>query len=230
MLTWNSLAGTNMKPGKTRVLVHTQDGRLATHYTTCLGTRYDVSVHQSGSVIDHLPADNSSTVLIYDPVLADGNLSDRIAALLEHGNNLRVILVEDGESRTFDQYAMFKLGVHGFCRHDIPENLLTKAVQVILEGEYWIPRKLITRVISEIASDTDEVVSSPDGPEDSLISTLTPRELQVARMVHMGGNNKMIARELDISERTVKAHLSAIFRKLDIENRLHLALYFSSHT
>lgn len=219
-----------MKPGKTRVLVHTQDGQLATHYTTCLGTEYDVSVHQSGSVTDHVPADNSGTVVIYDPVLAAGNLPDRIAALLEHGNNLRVILVEDGESRTFDQYAMFKLGVHGFCRHDIPGNLLTKAVQVILEGEYWIPRKLITRVISEIASDTDEVVSSPDGPEDSLISTLTPRELQVARMVHMGGNNKMIARELDISERTVKAHLSAIFRKLDIENRLHLALYFSSHT
>ena len=46
-------------------------------------------------------------------------------------------------------------------------------------------------------------------------------------MVHRGGNNKSIARTLDISERTVKAHLSAIFRKLDIENRLHLALFFS---
>jgi DNA-binding NarL/FixJ family response regulator len=46
-------------------------------------------------------------------------------------------------------------------------------------------------------------------------------------MVHLGGNNKIIARELDISERTVKAHLSAIFRKLEIENRLHLALLFN---
>ncbi len=46
-------------------------------------------------------------------------------------------------------------------------------------------------------------------------------------MVYKGGNNKTIARELDISERTVKAHLSAIFRKLEIENRLNLALYFS---
>jgi len=46
-------------------------------------------------------------------------------------------------------------------------------------------------------------------------------------MVHLGGNNKVIARELDISERTVKAHLSAIFRKLDVENRLHLALFFN---
>jgi DNA-binding NarL/FixJ family response regulator len=46
-------------------------------------------------------------------------------------------------------------------------------------------------------------------------------------MVHQGGNNKTIARKLDISERTVKAHLSAIFRKLNIENRLHLAIYFN---
>jgi len=46
-------------------------------------------------------------------------------------------------------------------------------------------------------------------------------------MVHLGGNNKVIARELDISERTVKAHLSAVFRKLNIENRLHLALFFN---
>jgi len=48
-------------------------------------------------------------------------------------------------------------------------------------------------------------------------------------MVRLGENNKMIARELDISERTVKAHLSAIFRKLDIQNRLHLALYFNEN-
>ena len=60
----------------------------------------------------------------------------------------------------------------------------------------------------------------------SVIDCLTPRELQVARMVHKGGNNKTIARKLDISERTVKAHLSSIFRKLNIENRLHLAIFF----
>jgi DNA-binding NarL/FixJ family response regulator len=46
-------------------------------------------------------------------------------------------------------------------------------------------------------------------------------------MVHLGGNNKTIARELAISERTVKAHLSAIFRKLNIQNRLHLALFLN---
>jgi two-component system nitrate/nitrite response regulator NarL len=60
----------------------------------------------------------------------------------------------------------------------------------------------------------------------SPIQCLTPRELEVARMVNKGGNNKSIARTLDISERTVKAHLSSIFRKLNIENRLHLAIFF----
>jgi len=49
-------------------------------------------------------------------------------------------------------------------------------------------------------------------------------------MVHKGNNNKNIARMLDISERTVKAHLSAIFRKLNIDNRLQLALFFNKIT
>lgn len=215
-----------MKAGETRVFVQTGDAQVAAHFSTALGNDYDVVVDTALTVDDP----DTQHLVILDPQSVGGELGEYVSGLLDQHANRRVMLIEDGAARTFDQYTMFRLGVHGFCHTDIAANLLAKAVQVILEGEYWIPRKLITQVISEIASDADGVVSSPDGPEDSLISTLTPRELQVARMVHMGGNNKMIARELDISERTVKAHLSAIFRKLDIENRLHLALYFSSRT
>ena len=90
-----------------------------------------------------------------------------------------------------------------------------------------MPRQLITKLIGELARDSSTGTHTLSFAGNSSIEHLTPRERQVAEMVHGGGNNKAIARELDISERTVKAHLSAIFRKLDIENRLHLALFFS---
>jgi DNA-binding NarL/FixJ family response regulator len=97
----------------------------------------------------------------------------------------------------------------------------------VCSGEVWVPRQLIARLVGELARDTTANTHTLKFAGNSSIEHLTPREMQVAEMVHLGGNNKTIARELDISERTVKAHLSAIFRKLDIENRLHLALYFS---
>jgi two-component system nitrate/nitrite response regulator NarL len=86
---------------------------------------------------------------------------------------------------------------------------------------------LISKLIADLANKSGPNNRGSFLVKNKAIAHLTPRELEVAQMVHLGGNNKLIARELDISERTVKAHLSAIFRKLDIENRLHLALFFN---
>jgi DNA-binding NarL/FixJ family response regulator len=104
---------------------------------------------------------------------------------------------------------------------------MLKAAHALCEGEIWVPRQLITKLIGELARESNAGTHTFSFAGNSAIEHLTPREIQVAEMVHRGGNNKSIARTLDISERTVKAHLSAIFRKLDIENRLHLALFFN---
>ena len=209
------------------IVIVTGDSSLAGYYGSILEEDYEVTV--TGLLPDSSgqPGERAA-LLIIDPQQIDGDLNDSISTVLTNNPGTRLIMVEGTGKRRIDQHALFKTGVHGFCKSNISTALLNKAVQLVLDGEYWIQRKLITRVISELAKEADTIVSRPDSPDDSLISTLTPRELQVARMVHMGGNNKMIARELDISERTVKAHLSAIFRKLDIENRLHLALFFSN--
>ena len=210
------------------VMMATGDTSLADHYCGILEKGYHVVVCNTlDETLEQLTALHPA-LLILDPQVTDKDPNKSIADILASHPGLRIIVIENETDSETDQRTLFKTGVHGFCRRDIADILLCKAVHLVLEGEYWIQRKLITQVISELAKDAGTIVSRPDGPDDSLISTLTPRELQVARMVHMGGNNKMIARELDISERTVKAHLSAIFRKLDIENRLHLALYFST--
>ncbi|NOR39726.1 MAG: hypothetical protein GQ537_00785 [Gammaproteobacteria bacterium] len=87
---------------------------------------------------------------------------------------------------------------------------------------------MISKLIADLANKSGTNSRESILVKNESIAHLTPRELEVAQMVHLGGNNKLIARELDISERTVKAHLSAIFRKLDVENRLHLALFFNA--
>ena len=218
---------TDKQPQGKTVMVATGNAAVASHYQRVLENIYTVTAETSLDAALENARHRPPSLLILDPALAGANLNTTIADIVNHHPGMRLIIIGQEGDGELDQYTLFKAGVHGFCQQDITVALLEKAVQLVLEGEYWIQRKLITQVISEIARDGDTIVSRPDGPDDSLISSLTPRELQVARMVHLGGNNKMIARELDISERTVKAHLSAIFRKLDIENRLHLALFFS---
>jgi len=220
---------TNTNQGLNNILIATGNPSVAKHYAEVLNSEYGITVLDSlGDALEQINR-LAKSLLILDPALINGDSSSTVSDIVAKYGDLRIIIIEDSCDQSIDQHALFKAGAHGFCKSDIAAALLCKAVQLVFEGEYWIQRKLITRVISDMARNANTLVTHPEGPDDSLISTLTPRELQVARMVHLGGNNKMIARELDISERTVKAHLSAIFRKLDIENRLHLALYFSSN-
>lgn len=163
---------------------------------------------------------NRYPLVLLDPLLCSDNHESALGEIFSASPDSRIILLESAAGPRLDQMALFKKGVHGFCRSDISPGLLLKAVNAVISGELWIQRSLITRVIDEMARNRSPAASNK-------IKCLTPRELEVARMVHMGGNNKTIARKLDISERTVKAHLSAIFRKLEIENRLHLALFFN---
>jgi DNA-binding NarL/FixJ family response regulator len=72
---------------------------------------------------------------------------------------------------------------------------------------------------------TQTLDSSKTIESSALLATLSSREHDVAKMIRDGENNKVIAKNLSISERTVKAHLTSIFKKLNVPDRLHLALY-----
>jgi len=58
-----------------------------------------------------------------------------------------------------------------------------------------------------------------------ILKKLSEREIEVAKLIAMGDSNKVIARKLNITERTVKSHVSTIFTKLDVKDRLKLAYY-----
>lgn len=210
------------------VLIASADQLLARDYARCLEEGFSVSASSNLTHVLQTIDNNPPAMLLVDPKLLPGRLAQTISEVTNKFPGLRVMVIENQTDRSIDQYELFKSGAHGFCHENISSTLLNRAVKVVCEGEFWIQRKLIAQVIGELSRETDAALQKAQSAGDNqAVAILTPRELEVARMVHLGGNNKTIARELDISERTVKAHLSAIFRKLNIENRLHLALFFN---
>jgi DNA-binding NarL/FixJ family response regulator len=209
------------------ILVASRDMSLTERISNVLDESFSITVTTNTSGIPGLAGRSSPLLLMLDSSLFDNTLQATITETIHLAPQTRVIVVENENSKPVDQLALFKSGAHGFVAQTISPALLLKAAHAVCNGEIWVPRKLITELIGELARDTSTGSHTLSFAGNSSIEHLTPRELQVAQMVHRGGNNKSIARTLDISERTVKAHLSAIFRKLDIENRLHLALFFS---
>ncbi|EED36525.1 transcriptional regulator, LuxR family [Luminiphilus syltensis NOR5-1B] len=115
---------------------------------------------------------------------------------------------------------LISAGARGYCHADaVPEQLL-EVKQVVAAGGYWMQPGLVQRMVA-IAARVD-----PDTPQPEVegFDALTHREYEVAALVGKGANNKEIAELLGVSERTVKAHLTAIFEKLELRDRVQLAL------
>ena len=108
------------------------------------------------------------------------------------------------------------IGVDGYILKDSESAELKRAIMTVLEGESYIQSSLIPALNSRlIARDVDK----------EKIDSLTKRELEVLVQVANGMFNKEIANTLNISERTVKNHLSNIFRKIEVSDRTQAAVF-----
>lgn len=117
-----------------------------------------------------------------------------------------------------DEYvvAALRVGAHGFLPKDISPEELIAAVHTVHTGEAAVAPRLLTRLISTY------VRASPRGPKPAPSAPsagLTPRELEIWRLLAAGLDNAEIAAELDISVSTVKNHITGIFNKLGVRDR-----------
>ncbi len=109
-------------------------------------------------------------------------------------------------------------GAVGFISKSSPRNQMTEALQQILDGNVYLPSDIIRQSGQEgRRNDTPQIA-----PE--LLSSLTRRQLLVLERMAKGESNKQIAYNLHIAETTVKAHVSAILRKLGVHNRVQAIL------
>jgi two-component system nitrate/nitrite response regulator NarL len=118
-------------------------------------------------------------------------------------------------------------GCCGYCELDASVEILPKAVSSVIRGDFWVPRQLISKVITMLAklSSQKNQTDKPYREKQKNLDLLTHREIDVAKMLGEGLSNKSIASMLNISERTVKAHLTSIFQKLEVQDRLQLVLF-----
>lgn len=118
---------------------------------------------------------------------------------------------------------LMEKGVVGFCHAYAGPAMLQQVSTVVSNEGLWVGPNLMQRLIRAAGPNVAQ-----DGESRDMLDALSAREREVAKQVGLGSSNKEIARILSITERTVKAHLSSIFVKLGVRDRLHLALFVRS--
>jgi DNA-binding NarL/FixJ family response regulator len=162
-------------------------------------------------------------ILLLDLVMPGGGGMQVLRSLAESGSRTRVVLLSgavEGDTIT----KAFELGARGLMKKDAATATLIDCIRAVLEGKYWIGR--------ESSFTLDEILQRGRSSTRKALTgnyRLTPREMQIIKLVVSASTNKEIARELSISEETVKHHITSIFDKLGVYNRLELTLFVFHH-
>lgn len=118
-----------------------------------------------------------------------------------------------------------KLGAYGVILKESTSQRLFDSIRCVMSGQYWVGRESVSDLVRALRS----VASPAEGGIRPRDFGLTPRELEIVTMVVAGYSNPDIAQRCSISEQTVKHHISNIFDKLGVSNRLELALFAVNH-
>jgi len=170
---------------------------------------------QTISVINELKPD----VVLLDITIAKIDGTQVVLPIRQKSPKTKALML----TAALDEAMIFKslkAGAKGYLSKDSSVSDLTKAIKAVHQGELWIERKLMSTFF-----DQEAIADSKGGnPHWRTKEGLTPREREVLHFLATGCTNKEIAQDLFISEKTVKTHLSSIFRKLKVTRRLQAIL------
>jgi DNA-binding NarL/FixJ family response regulator len=118
-----------------------------------------------------------------------------------------------------------QLGARGVLLKQAATGLLFKSIRTVMSGQYWVGRDCVAELIEQMCA---RASLPPATPRRGTFG-LTARELEVVSTIVAGCTNDAIAEELSISVKTVKHHLTSIYGKLGVANRLELAFFAVDH-
>lgn len=170
-----------------------------------------------------LGARESPNLILLDLDLAGEDGLSFLPDLREAAKNARVLVLTGVRDPEKHRRAV-RLGAMGVVLKDQAVEVLIKAIAKVLAGEVWLDRMTMGNLLNEMTKK-----DSGRDPEQDKIDSLTAREHQVIALIAEGLKNKQIAERLFISETTVTHHLSSIFSKLGVSDRLELVIYAFGH-
>lgn len=152
----------------------------------------------------------------------DGELDiEFIPQLLHKAGEARLILVTAISDPAIHRFAV-QAGAMGVVEKKHPSSVLIKAIHKVHAGEVWIDRMMMAEVLTDLRRIRQGEAADPEAAK---IAQLSEREREVIRLVGEGLRNKEIAQRLSISEVTVRHHLTSIYNKLGVSDRLELTIY-----
>ncbi|AFV97101.1 MULTISPECIES: response regulator transcription factor [unclassified Sulfuricurvum] len=202
-----------MKP----VLTYTTRESILQEWKEALSSEYDMIHCQSeDACLEMLKIHPQSTLLLHNNSMKD-EITKFLKILHYQFPQANILLLSD-VPKFQEGVAMLRMGVKGYGNSYLNSSYLTHAMDVVSDGNVWLTPQFLDTLIKETYVPTGEKKEPPR------LSLLSKREREVAEYVAQGLNNTEIAERTQITKRTVKAHITSIFEKLQITDRLSLAL------
>ncbi len=164
-------------------------------------------------------------VLLLDLVMPRQPGLDVLRSLADAGSSVRTIMLT-AEIDNAQMIEALQLGAQGVVLKDSAPHLLFKGIRAVVSGEYWVGRERVTNLVQYLRSMNKPAATEMPQPQKF---GLTKRELQIIAAIVGGYTNKDIAQQYSLSQDTVKHHLTNIFDKCGLSNRLELALFAVNH-
>lgn len=168
--------------------------------------------------------DAAADVILLDLDLGGESAVNILPALMQRTEARIIILTGERDTAVLDLCVV--RGARGILRKDASPELVIRAIEKVHGGEVWLDRETLGRVFGQMLG---KPAARSDA--DAGHSSLTQKELRViSALVKCGGlNNKELAKLLFVSEHTLRNHLTSIYQKLNVSNRLELYVYACKH-
>lgn len=162
-------------------------------------------------------------ILLLDLCMPVKNGMEVLQSLFGSASSVRTIILSVGlKEKEFSK--ALKLGARGIVFKESASNMLFKCIRSVIAGQFWINSRSIPNPESVLTTSKSALALNKEDHYG-----LTDREMEIVSAVVSGHQNKEIANLLAISEHTVKHHISSIFDKLGVYNRLELTLFVHHH-
>lgn len=183
------------------------------------------SATRCDEALEHIEATSPDLILLD----LDRGHEDGVADIpsLRQKTHARILVLSGLRDDSLHEQAMLA-GASGVVRKEAPAQTILTAIEKVHEGELWLDRATTGRILGEFSRKRGAHALDP---EQQKIASLTAREQEVVAVAvsNAGADGRTLAQMLNISERTLRNHLTSIYEKLDVANRIEMFAFAHKH-